>query len=231
MMENKQALNLYMDTADLCMATVSTMHNEFFKRCDYDWWRKVQPGDIVVDIGACVGMFTAHALDRGASKVYSLEPNKKFMKTIINNMYDYIVNEDEIRFIPVDYAIGSKPSHTNFVFHTNEFKTMSFKEFIDRFKIEKIDYLKLDCEGGEYDVLSKENLSWIKDNVKHIAVECHLRASENGIEDFIKFRDEFLAPFLSTNKVRYMNPYISKCIYNDLEINRMGEIMMYILNE
>ena len=80
-----KALNLFMDTSDLCMVSVATMHREFFVRKDYEWWYKVQPGDICVDVGACVGMFTAHALDRGAKKVYAIEPNPKFLKAIVNN--------------------------------------------------------------------------------------------------------------------------------------------------
>ena len=230
-MKNMNALNVHMDTGSLCMKSVSIMHNEFFVRKDYDWWYKVQPGDVCVDIGACVGMFTAHALDSGAAKVYAVEPNKELMKSVINNCYDYVVDQPEQRLIPVDAAIGSDPGHTNFVFYTDDFKTISFKDFIARYNIERIDYLKLDCEGGEYDVLSEENLDWVRENVKHIAVECHLRASPDNPAQFLNFRDKFLKPYINEGRVRYMDKSMENRIWNtDAIMNqRPGEFMIYIL--
>lgn len=228
-MSDKKFLNVHMDTSNLCMASVSQMYDEFFVRKDYDWWYKVQPDDVVVDIGACVGMFTAHALDLGAKRVYAVEPNKDLMKCVIENTQEAVTSWPQ-RVIPVEYAIGSDPSHTNFVFYTDDFKTMSFKQFINRYDIYHIDYLKLDCEGGEYDVLSEENLEWVRNNVKHISVECHLRASSDGPEKFIEFRDKFLRPYLAEQRVKFQQPHMIKAIYNDEAIlnKRYGEFIMYI---
>jgi FkbM family methyltransferase len=228
-MSDKKFLNVHMDTSNLCMASVSQMYDEFFVRKDYDWWYKVQPDDVVVDIGACVGMFTAHALDLGAKCVYAVEPNKDLMKCVIENTQEAVTSWPQ-RVIPVEYAIGSDPSHTNFVFYTDDFKTMSFQQFINRYDIYHIDYLKLDCEGGEYDVLSEENLEWVRNNVKHISVECHLRASPDGPEKFIEFRDKFLRPYLAEQRVKFQQPHMIKAIYNDEAIlnKRYGEFIMYI---
>jgi FkbM family methyltransferase len=44
--------------------------------------------------------------------------------------------------------------------------SITFKTFIDLYNIEKIDFLKIDCEGGEYDVFNLENFEWVKNNVK-----------------------------------------------------------------
>jgi|TARA_B110000967_G_C18872061_1_gene555998 hypothetical protein len=224
-----KALNLFMDTSELCMKSVKTMHNEFFERMDYDWHYKVQEGDICVDVGACVGMFTAHALDRGASKVYAIEPNPKFLRAVINNSWQYIVDEPEQKVVPISYAIGSDLGHTNHVFYTDDFEVRPFSYFLSSMKIEKIDYLKIDCEGGEYDVLCEENLEFCLNNVKHIAVECHLRASTDGAEKFIKFREEFLKPALDVFEMRFMNDQLKKIIWDDYRIrNTGGEFMIYL---
>jgi FkbM family methyltransferase len=226
-----KALNLFMDTSELCMESVKTMHNEFFSRMDYDWYYKVEPGDVCVDVGACVGMFTAHALDRGASKVYAIEPNPKFLKAVINNTWQYIVDEPTQKVVPVSYAIGSDMGHTDHVFYTDEFEVRPFSYFLEKFEIGHIDYLKIDCEGGEYDVLSKENLDFCINNVKHIAVECHLRASDDGHDKFIKFRNEFLKPFIDSGKfrMRFMNNNISEILWDDKRIrNTGGEFMIYL---
>lgn len=226
-----KALNLFMDTSDLCMVSVATMHREFFVRKDYEWWYKVQPGDICVDVGACVGMFTAHALDRGAKKVYAIEPNPKFLKAIVNNTWQYVIDEPEQKVVPIPYAIGSEMGHTDNVFYTDEFEVKSFAYFLDRFNIDKIDYLKIDCEGGEYDVLSKENLDFCINNVKHIAVECHLRASTDGPQKFIKFREQFLRPLIDTLQfdMNFMEDTMKNRIWNDADIHAMrGEFMIYL---
>ena len=67
-MEQKN-LNLNLLTEGLPLTDVQTLYHEFFYRKDYQWWRDVEPGDIVVDIGACVGFFVCHALDRNAGRI------------------------------------------------------------------------------------------------------------------------------------------------------------------
>ena len=52
-------------------------------------------------------------------------------------------------------------------------KTKSFMEFILTNQIHKIDFLKIDCEGGEYDIFTEENAYYIKNNVDKIVVEYH----------------------------------------------------------
>jgi FkbM family methyltransferase len=52
--------------------------------------------------------------------------------------------------------------------NVQEVETITFKTFIEQNNITKIDFLKTDCEGGEYDIFNDENLSWIKKNVKKI---------------------------------------------------------------
>ena len=68
-------------------------------------------------------------------------------------------------------------------------------------------------------------------NVKHIAVECHLRASDDGHDKFIKFRNEFLKPFIDSGKfrMRFMNNNISEILWDDKRIrNTGGEFMIYL---
>lgn len=50
----------------------------------------VQPGDVVVDVGAHVGTFTQHALARGASHVIMVEPDPINQECIRRNYRDEI---------------------------------------------------------------------------------------------------------------------------------------------
>ena len=174
---------------------LAILYNEFFSRQDYRWWYEVHPGDIVVDIGGCIGMFTCLALDSGASKVFTVEPNPSLAKTILENASMHIFNKKDSPVTIINKAIGSNTSFLKNVFGNklpeyefpnadltkeefNSIELISFKELLEQYDIKHIDYLKIDCEGGEFNILTTENLDFIKNNVKHIAVDFHKGAFE-----------------------------------------------------
>jgi len=188
-----------MDTGGLVFEMVSTFYNEFWVYKDYEWWYKVQPGDVVVDLGACIGMMSADSLDKGASKVYMVEGNRHLLKTAIKNVSEYMMNEPDPKVYPINAIIGSSEG----VYITVEDETtedeidkMSFKELIDTYDIDKIDFLKVDIEGAEYDVFTEENLEYMMNNVKHIAIEIH---THGNLDKFFHFRDTFLKPFKNSS--------------------------------
>ncbi|NBT07070.1 MAG: FkbM family methyltransferase [Betaproteobacteria bacterium] len=225
-----------------CLDTISTLYNEFFGRRDYEWWYKVQPGDIVVDIGACIGLFTRHALDNGAKKVYAIEPNSELLQTTLTNAFPYIVNRVESPVVPINCAIGDPNNFNDYVgnvFFVKDRSTIpmrTFKQILEEYSIDHIDYLKIDAEGAEFNVLIEENIEFIKNNVKHIAVEVHLDASPRAPESFINFRDNFLSHF-SEDKVKYLLNDSKAKTYDDKYIKSKWPIgwgscwMIYICNK
>ena len=230
-----KTLNENMSVKGLDLNTINTLYHEFFIRGDYDWWRPVQPGDIVVDVGANIGMFTCLALDRGAKKVYAIEPNLELLKTTIENASLHIVDKKETPLIPINCAISSREDLVTSIHGSmtdQKLKIKSFKEILDTYNIDKIDFLKIDCEGGEYDILNTENLEFIKKNVRHIAVEVHLDFHKEGPAKFIEFRDNFLSHF---NTVRFLEPRGAELTYKSREneawpIGWDGCWMIYICN-
>tara|TARA_B110000503_G_scaffold49261_1_gene80032 strand:- start:367 stop:1056 length:690 start_codon:yes stop_codon:yes gene_type:complete len=228
-----------MDMGTLDMDHISNMRNEFFVNKDYEWWDQVKEGDVVVDVGTCVGMFSCLALDAGASKVYMIEPNKELLETAIKNTNPYVINAKESPVVPCHAAIMNNEHMIQHVYNSaaaGKFKPFTFREFIDYYDIKKIDYLKIDCEGGEYDILTKENLEWIYKNVGHIAVEIHRRHSTSGPSDIIKFRDGFLRKYFDEGKVKFQNNQYAKTIWDDNVIlsddyvSLPPEFMVYFTN-
>ena len=116
--------------------TLRTMIHEFWDNKTYDWWYKVQPGDVVMDLGGAVGMFTCNALDLGAKRVYVVEPNMELLNTVVTNAFPHIVNNPENPVYPINCFIGSGSEYTNNGFgdfDVGETPIMSFKEIIDRY--------------------------------------------------------------------------------------------------
>lgn len=148
----------------------------------------VKPGDIVVDIGASVGPFIFSILDKKPSRIYAIEPDSQYYKALMTNC------QGMVDIVPI--AISDKPSillpwaNTDRIFSN----CLKFKDFISKYKIEKIDFLKTDCEGGEYEIFSEENLDWLLKNLKYCVGEWHLETLENK-NNFRRFRDSILSHF------------------------------------
>lgn len=240
------SLNYEVSTEGLSLNNIGALYQKIFIKKDYDWWYEVMPDDIVVDIGANIGLFSCRALDAGAEKVYMIEPSKKILKTAITNVAEYLMDTQNSRVVPINYAIGKMEEDLKGVFKPSrditradiweEYKLMSFQEFVTKYKIDHIDFLKIDAEGSEYNILTEDNYDFIRNNVRHIALECHISARTNSAKRFIHFRDNFLKKFMNEDKVRFQNASYASVIFDDEEILSSNqkilphEFMIYITN-
>jgi hypothetical protein len=57
-------------------------------------------------------------------------------------------------------------------------ETMRFKTFRELYAIDRIDFLKTDCEGGEYYIFNEENIDFLVENVGVVVGEWHLETPE-----------------------------------------------------
>lgn len=133
----------------------------------------VEDGDVVVDLGACIGMFSMEAIKKNIKKCYCIEPSKLHME-------DLKINITDDRCVIVNKAIGNKNERRTFGFYIGERRDeeidiVTLKHFAETYGIDKIDFLKMDIEGYEFDIFShQESYDWIKNNVNKIAGELHL---------------------------------------------------------
>ena len=105
----------------------------------------------------------------------------------------------------------------------------TFQKVIEDYNIQKIDFLKTDCETGEYDIFTVENLFWIKNNVRKIVGEWHL--GEHWMKSkFTVFRDLYLRVFPNFKIISFDGIDITSQIWNDNFIPYYNEIMIYIDN-
>jgi len=226
-------LNKKLSVEGLSLNDINTLYHEFFHRKDYEWYRDVEPDDIVVDIGANVGFFTCHALDRGASTIYAIEPAKHHLKTLLRNTSDFHIDTGSTPVIPIHAAIGTSIDHIANVFDNNpDFPLMSFRHCMTKYDISWIDYLKIDCEGGEYDIFQESNFRFLRENVGHIAVEFHVN-NMYCVEEWIRVRDTMLQKF-DTNKIRFLEHEDREKAFDDASLWLLDEewnsFMLYISN-
>jgi len=229
-----KALNFEMDTADLSINNINGLYYTFFTSKDYDWWYEILPGDVVVDIGANIGMFSAKALDQGAEKVYMIEPSLPLLKTAVKNVSNYIIGwTDEPKVVPIHAAMGNTDVDLSNVYGGDEdgLKLMSFSELIETYNIPKIDYLKVNAAGAEYNILNVDNLNYLAQQTRVVAVRVHLDAQYDGLRKFYDWRNTTLKALSDLNRVFYQdNTYPEKIFADDWNDQLPRSFMIYIKN-
>jgi len=204
-----------------------TVEKEIFIDKIYERIFEVEEGDIVFDIGASLGPFTYSILDKNPSQVFAFEPSYEEFKTLV-------LNTRHGNVTPINKGISDIIGEFNFtdVFDksgNHKLYSTTFNKVIKDYNITKIDFLKTDCEAGEYDIFTIENLFWIKTNVKKISGEWHLGTLEMK-EKFRIFRDVYLRVFPNFRIFSFDGVDITWSIWNDDFIPYYKEIMIYIDN-
>jgi FkbM family methyltransferase len=124
----------------------------------------VQPGDVVVDVGAHIGTFDDDALRRGASKCILVEPDPVNVECIRRN-FPREIAEGKVVIIAegawsshstLEFAEGVANSGSgSFVLHENGARTISVpvRPLDEMLGAQRITYMKMDIEGAEREAL------------------------------------------------------------------------------
>lgn len=156
----------------------------------------IRPGMTVIDIGANIGCFSLLAAKKGA-RVYAFEPDPWNFRMLKKNI---LLNDFSRSISAFNDAVWSKKGaihlfdscSDNLGGHSvirqrnpEEKTTVSCVTLDDIFrmnKIEECDFLKIDCEGAEYEILWAAGCL---DRVKEIRMEVHAFATTR--EEYEKF--------------------------------------------
>jgi FkbM family methyltransferase len=153
---------------------------------------EIKPGDYVVDIGAHIGSFTVWALKQGAS-VMAFEPDKTNYWMLMNNVNtaksgDEPMGEADLHNVAVkgvggiffiDRGAEGQPNTGGYkIVEEMTGESVEVVQSMDAYDVltkrTKIDFLKLDCEGSEYDILaSVADTDILEKCVDKIVMEWH----------------------------------------------------------
>lgn len=171
--------------------------------CDYERYGCfIREGDVVLDLGANIGIFAHRAETRGASKVICFEPVTPTFNCLIKNRGQ--------KTLVYKNAVGRKSGFTTFRIHTDfthigggtsesQDLMLNNREIIFSEKVivigineifegfgEKINFMKIDIEGGEVDVLTAIS----DDNLK--SLRCLSAEFHKTYEEFDIFQENFI---------------------------------------
>lgn len=204
-----------------------TITAELFNEKIYTKFFDVELGDIVFDVGASIGPFTYSIIEKNPSLVFCFEPSiDEFEFLVKNTSYGNCVYINK----GISNSYGLMDSEFVFMKGKNlEFFSTTFMKVIEDFNIQKIDFLKTDCEGGEYDIFNIENLFWIKNNVRKISGEWHL-SNPDFKNKFKIFRDLYLRVFPKFEIYSVDGFNITKNCWSEDFINYYKQVLIYIDN-
>ena len=156
----------------------------------------ISPNSVVVDVGANIGAFTIFA-SQWAKKIYSFEPVSDNFRALCAN-----IKLNDIRIAtPFQMAITSKKGKRNFYIaereHSGshsfllqqydkaiEVETLSVADLLENESLKRINFLKLDCEGSEIEIIEGLSLETAK-QIEQIAMEFHGR-NDYSQEDMVR---------------------------------------------
>ena len=204
---------------------------EIFKEKIYEKIISVEEGDIVFDAGSSIGIFGYSILDKKPSKIYCVDPSIEEIETskinipkeigvFLNHGISNVDGDVELKDV---YENGGQRSDNKI------FKVSKFSSIIKEHNIEKIDFLKTDCEGGEYDIFNIENLIWLKQNMRKAVGEWHLHTPEEK-QKFREFRDVFLRVFPTHEIFSVDGVNIKWDLWNEHFIEYYSQVIIHIDN-
>ena len=150
-------------------------------------------GDTVIDIGGHYGFFTMYALNRGASQIHTIEPTKTTYDVLCKNLKDYnnvkkynlaISSDNNSRELITIGSSSCNSFHENFnnspdnkenqgVRKIQTVNCVTLEQFMKNNDIDRIDALKLDCEGAEWDLLPTVPDDILKYKIRKFSMEAH----------------------------------------------------------
>lgn len=151
-------------------ADVTTLFQIFFAK-EYNVPLTKEP-EVIVDCGANIGLSAVYFAQKYPSaKIIAIEPDKTNFDFLVRNTKHYG------NVICLNKAVWSKPAELamvnrqngNWAIQTvvadahqdNKVSAVSLNNIIDEFRIDRIDLLKIDIEGAEKELFSRDYKYWL----------------------------------------------------------------------
>ena len=167
--------------------------NEVYREGVYAPFLKDKSGLTIIDIGANVGL-TTYYFSRFAKVVHSIEPSMEHFDVLshmvkYNNLTNvelhkqaiWIKNHEGKLYRNLDnktmYSLHGAVQKGNL--SAEDVEVVTLDKFFEDNKIEHCDFMKLDVEGSEYEILGGEGFKKVAPKIDAILLEYHAWADRN----------------------------------------------------
>lgn len=153
----------------------------------YKLGKLIKPNYTVIDIGGQAGFFSTMAskIVGNNGKVYVFEPSKSNFNELIknvklNNLKNIVAHnlavsksEGKLKFFISEENVGAHSLLNDANKRFTEVKSTSLKKIFCENNLKKVNFLKMDCEGSEYEILLESPISTLK-KIDTIILEQHI---------------------------------------------------------
>lgn len=177
----------------------------FSESCRYDY--PLTRDSIVFDVGAYAGTFAKSIVDRYGCRVLAFEPHPDFVFLLNQKFHEY----RNVTVFPI--AVGGGTGQSEFAFGGDSSGKYSLSErrektwVMDIFELlklyPKVDLLKLNIEGMEYDVIERIINTGAAVRIQNIQVQFH-RNIPSFLERYERIRDALN----QTHQLTYDLPFV-----------------------
>jgi FkbM family methyltransferase len=175
--KNGLKIKLRVNSTDFMQFTTVWLQKEYEKS-----GFEIKSNDIIIDVGAHIGLFTLFASQKCKDgKIYAFEPVRENYEILLSNITTNnlsnvisfnaaVTNKDGFAkiYLSKDDAGHSTMSATEI---SVDVKSKSLNTFLES-EIEKCNFLKLDCEGAEYEIIESLTNGSLK-KIDKMCIEYH----------------------------------------------------------
>jgi FkbM family methyltransferase len=178
-------------------ALLVPLYKEIVYKDDYRLRRDPLPrGAVVVDIGANIGMFALYAAAaHGAARVYAFEPFPESFALLRRNAE----RNHLAAIVPIPLAIAGRAGSRELLLQGRHgvhslfggageavrIECITLADAFARWDIQRCDFLKLDCEGAEYEILLSTPPD-IYARIQRIALEYHDWITDHHHDELVR---------------------------------------------
>ena len=145
---------------------------------------EIRPNDVVLDLGANIGVFSRFAAAKGAKKIYSVEPtNENFLLLLLNKpeqceVFKVAISNTDNQLVKIAYKADC-PGGSSIVKYDDgvlqNVMSMTIDTMFNNGLIEQPDFIKMDIEGAEIFAFEGMSDQFLK-NTRCVSMELHIEA-------------------------------------------------------
>jgi FkbM family methyltransferase len=138
------------------------------------------PASVVFDVGGYEGQWASDIFSRYLCRIHVFEPVEAFAEKIKQR---FIQNKsvlvhpfglsDQTKQVGMAVASDRSSAYLSLPASSQSVKLVRFSEFVDNNRIERVDLLKVNIEGGEYDLLPHLLDTGLIRNISNLQVQFH----------------------------------------------------------